>query len=156
MNQEMTLPGVKSNDIVNTLPEDKLLDIVRMVFTDQISDEEIAKQSGMSKPTLYKLKKTERFQSAIKDYGELAVREADTKIQANVDKAVTRLISLLDSEVPSVSLKASTEIIRLAGLGLSLPTFTSTQPQHSDQATVLQYLQVIALEQGKQNEPVSG
>ena len=155
INYDKKMSKSNPNIMINTLSEDTLLEIIRLVFTDQLTDQEIANYAGMSKPTLYKFKKTERFQLALKAYGEVAVREADAKIQANVDKAVNKLISLLDSDIPSVQLKASTELIRLAGLGQTLPNFTPAQPPQSDQATVLQYLQVIALEQGKQSEPIS-
>ena len=157
MKQEILEPTVtKSNDIINTLTDNKLRDIIRLVFIDQLTDEEIAKHSGMSKPTLYKLKKTERYQKAMKDYAMAAVREADVKIQTQIDKAVDRLISLLDSNVPSIQLRASIELIRLAGLGQPLPIFTPDQPHKSDQMAVLEYLKVIALKQGKANDPISG
>jgi len=140
----------KKNDVVNTLPEEELQKMAVKVFQDQLSDEEIAKAHGMSKPTFYRVKRTERFQKVLKHFGEIAVREANTKIQAASNKAVETLIKLLGSHTPTVQLKAATEILRLSGLGQSLPVFTSADYQNHDKALILQYVQSIALSEGKE------
>ena len=140
----------KSNDIVNTLPDNVVQEVVEVVFLDQLSDSGIATQFQMSKPTFYKLKLTSRFQKALKDYGEVAVREANTKIQAASDKAVGTLIDLLDSDNPAIRLKAAIETIRLSGLGQPLPEFTSENDQMPDKQRLLLYLQTITQDGGKE------
>lgn len=115
-----------------------------MVFRDQQSDVDIAAHFGMSKPTLYKLKRTSRFQRALKAFGEIAVREAETKIQAASGKAVGTLISLLDSDNPSIKLKAAIETIRLVGLGQPLPEFTPDIVEITDKQRLVAHLQEIA------------
>jgi hypothetical protein len=133
----------KSNDIVNTLPDNIVQEVVEVVFLDQQSDSDIATHFNMSKPTFYKLKRTSRFQKALKDYGEIAVREANTRIQAASGKAVGTLIGLLDSDNPAIKLKAAIETIRLSGLGQPLPEFTPEQGQMPDKHLLLMYLQSV-------------
>ena len=133
----------KSNDIVNTLPDNVVQEVVEVVFLDQQSDSDIATQFNMSKPTFYKLKLTSRFQRALKDYGEIAVREANTRIQAASNKAVGTLIALLDVDNPAIRLKAAIETIRLSGLGQPLPEFTPEQGQMPDKHLLLMYLQTV-------------
>ena len=133
----------KSNDIVNTLPDNIVQEVVEVVFLDQQSDSDIATHFNMSKPTFYKLKRTSRFQKALKDYGEIAVREANTRIQAASGKAVGTLIGLLDSDNPAIKLKAAIETIRLSGLGQPLPEFTPEQGQMPDNHLLLMYLQSV-------------
>jgi len=133
----------KSNDIVNTLPDNVVQEVVEVVFLDQQSDSDIATQFNMSKPTFYKLKLTSRFQRALKDFGEIAVREANTRIQAASDKAVGTLIDLLDVDNPAIRLKAAIETIRLSGLGQPLPEFTPEQGQMPDKHLLLTYLQTV-------------
>ena len=140
---------MKKNDKINTLSDNDLQSIAKLVFIDNLSDEEIASISKMSKPTLYKLKRTECFQNHLKDYGALAVREADSRIQAHANKAVDTLISLLNNENSNIKLKASTEILRLAGLGQPLPNFTHDNNKSSDKSLLLQYLSVIATNKSK-------
>ena len=65
----------KANDVVHTLQDNVVQEMAEVVFLDQLSDSDIAARFKMSKPTLYKLKRTSRFQKALKDYGEIAVRE---------------------------------------------------------------------------------
>ena len=137
----------KSNDIVNTLPVEE---VVEVVFLDQLSDADIASQFHMSKPTFYKLKGTSRFQKALKDYGEIAVREANTRIQAASDKAVATLVDLLDSDNPAIKLKAAIETIRLSGLGQPLPEFTSENDQMPDKQLLLMYLKTVTQNGGKE------
>lgn len=151
----MNIKVYKANDKVHTLSDQELEKIVQMVFFDQVSDKEIAIQSGISKPTLYKLKRTDRFQKAMEEYGEVAVREADSRIQAYVRDAVSRLISLVGSHNEHIAIKASTEIIRLSGIREPLPKFTAERAVKSDQETVIKYLQLIAHDDGKQSD-VSG
>ena len=139
----------KSNDVVHTLPDDIIQDMAEVVFLDQLSDSDIAARFGMSKPTLYKLKRTSRFQKALKDYGEIAVREANTKIQAASEKAVITLLNLLDDDSPAIRLKAATEAIRLAGLGQPLPEFTPRQDGMPDKHLLLMYLQAVVQTDGK-------
>ena len=141
-----TVASFKSNDIVNTMPVEE---VVEVVFLDQLSDADIALQFHMSKPTFYKLKGTSRFQRALKDYGEIAVREANTRIQAASGKAVGTLIDLLDSDIPAIRLKAAIETIRLAGLGQPLPELTPNQDQMPDKHLLLTYLQTITQNGGK-------
>jgi hypothetical protein len=133
----------KSNDIVNTLPDRIVQEVVEVVFSDQQSDSDIATHFNMSKPTFYKLKRTSRFQRALKDYGEIAIREANTRIQAASDKAVGTLIDLLDVDNPAIRLKAAIETIRLSGLGQPLPEFTPEQGQMPDKHLLLTYLQTV-------------
>ena len=133
----------KSNDIVNTLPDNIVQEVVEVVFLDQQSDSDIATHFNMSKPKFYKLKRTSRFQKALKDYGEIAVREANTRIQAASGKAVGTLIGLLDSDNPAIKLKAAIETIRLSGLGQPLPEFTPEQGQMPDKHLLLMYLQSV-------------
>ena len=140
----------KSNDIVNTLPDNVVQEMAEVVFLDQLSDADIASQYGMSKPTFYKLKRTSRFQQALKHYGEIAVREANTRIQAASDKAVRTLIDLLDSDNPTIRLKAAVETIRLSGLGQPLPEFTSERDQMPDRHLLLMYLQTVTQNGGKE------
>ena len=142
----------KSNDIVNTLPDNVVQEVVEVVFLDQLSDSDIAAQFSMSKPTFYKLKRTRRFQKALGDYGEIAVREANTRIQAASDKAVRTLLDLLDSDIPAIRLKAATETIRLSGLGQPLPEFTPLQEQIPDKQRLLTYLQIVTQNGGKEFE----
>ena len=140
----------KSNDIINTLPDNVVKEVVEVVFLDQLSDAEIASQYQISKPTFYKLKRTSRFQRALKDYGEIAVREANTRIQAASDKAVATLVDLLDSDNPAIKLKAAIETIRLAGLGQPLPEFTSENDQMPDKQLLLMYLKTVTQNGGKE------
>jgi hypothetical protein len=140
----------KRNDIVHTLPENVVQEVVEVVFFDQLPDSDIASQFNMSKPTFYKLKGTSRFQKALKDYGEISVREANTRIQAASDKAVRTLIDLLDSDIPAIRLKAAVETIRLAGLGQPLPEFTSDQDQMPDKHLLLTYLRIVTQTGGKE------
>ena len=135
----------KSNDIVHTIPDTTVQEIAMVVFWDQQSDKDIAAHFGMSKPTLYKLKRTSRFQTALKDFGEVAIREAHTKIQAASDKAVMTLVELMGSDTPAIKLKASIETLRLAGLGQPLPEFTPDKTEKSDKQKLAGYLQEIAL-----------
>jgi hypothetical protein len=142
----------KANDIVHTLPDNVVQELVEVVFLDQVSDADIASHYGMTKPTFYKLKRTSRFQQALKDFGEIAVREANTRIQAASDKAVGALIELLDSDIPAIRLKAAVETIRLSGLGgQPLPVFTSDQDQMPDKHLLLMYLQTVAQIGGKES-----
>lgn len=134
----------KSNDIVNTLPDNVVQEVVEVVFLDQLSDSDIATQFQMSKPTFYKLKLTSRFQKALKGYGEIAVRVANTRIQAASDKAVGTLIDLLDSDNLTIRLKAAIETIRLSGLGQPLPEFIPEKNQMPDKHLLLMYLQTVA------------
>ena len=147
----------KANDIVHTLQDNVVQEMAEVVFLDQLSDSDIAARFKMSKPTLYKLKRTSRFQKALKDYGEIAVREANSRIQAASDKAVKTLLDLLDSDIPSIKLKAATETIRLAGLGQPLPEFTPEQDQTPDKHLLLMYLQAVVQKDGKktgiENQP---
>ena len=140
----------KSNDIVNTLPDNVVQEVVEVVFLDQLSDEDISSKFSMSKPTFYKLKRTRRFQKALKDYGEIAVREANTRIQAASDKAVGTLIDLLDIDNPAIRLKAAIETIRLSGLGQPLPEFTPEQGQMPDKHLLLTYLQTVTQNGGQE------
>lgn len=140
----------KSNDIVNTLPDNIVQEVVEVVFLDQQSDSDIATHFNMSKPTFYKLKRTSRFQKALKDFGEVAVREANTRIQAASGKAVGTLIGLLDSENPVIKLKAAIETIRLSGLGQPLPEFTPEQGQMPDKHLLLMYLQAVTKTGGQE------
>lgn len=148
-----TVTTFKSNDIVNSMPENVVQELAEVVFLDQLSDVDIATQYAMSKPTLYKLKLTSRFQRALKDYGEIAVREANTKIQAASDKAVMTLIQLLDSDIPAIRLKAAVETIRLSGLGgQPLPEFTPEHDHMPDKHLLLTYLQTVVQIGSKKTE----
>jgi hypothetical protein len=148
----------KANDVVHTLQDNVVQEMAEVVFLDQLSDSDIAARFKMSKPTFYKLKRTSRFQKALKDYGEIAVREANTRIQAASDKAVGALIDLLECDIPSIRLRAATETIRLAGLGQPLPEFTPERDQMPDKHLLLMYLQAVAQNDGKktggENKPV--
>ena len=140
----MSQLSIVKNNIVQTISDDQLNDMAVMAFEDHVSDEAIAKHFGMSKPTYYKLKKTQRFQNALKSYGDIAVRKASNKIQANADRAVQTLIDLMGSDAPQIRLKASIEVLRLAGIGLPLPELTNEQSNNKDKALLLQYLQSIS------------
>ena len=59
----------KSNDNVNTQPDNIVQEVVEVVFLDQQSYSDIATHFNMSKPTFYKLKRTSRFHKAQKDNG---------------------------------------------------------------------------------------
>jgi hypothetical protein len=133
----------KSNDIIHTLPDNVVQEVVEVVFLDQQSDSDIATHFDMSKPTFYKLKRTSRFQKALKDFGEIAVREANTRIQAASGKAAGTLIDLLDVDNPAIRLKAAIETIRLSGLGQPLPEFTPEQGQMPDKHLLVTYLQTV-------------
>jgi len=140
----MSQLSIVKNNIVQTISDEQLNDLAIMAFEDHVSDEAIAKHFGMSKPTYYKLKKTSRFQNALKSYGDIAVRKASNKIQANADRAVQTLIDLMTSDAPQIRLKASIEVLRLAGIGLPLPELTNEQSNNQDKALLLQYLQSMS------------
>jgi len=140
----MSQLSIVKNNIVQTISDEQLNDLAIMAFEDHVSDEAIAKHFGMSKPTYYKLKKTPRFQNALKSYGDIAVRKASNKIQANADRAVQTLIDLMTSDAPQIRLKASIEVLRLAGIGLPLPELTNEQSNNQDKALLLQYLQSMS------------
>jgi hypothetical protein len=140
---------LKQNNLVVTFPEVHLEKMVAMVFEDQQSDQAIAEHFKMSKPTFYKLKRTERFQKALKLYGEVAVRLASAKIQAHSEKAVSVLVKLLEEGSEGNRLKAATELLRLAGLNQSLPEFTLQVNTGDHRALVLQHLEKLTNTHGK-------
>ena len=130
----------QNNDLVNTFPEEKLEAMVTMVFIDQLSDQKIAAYFNMSKPTFYKLKKTERFQNALKIHGEIAIRFASAKIQAHSEKAVATLVRLMAEGNEGNQLRAATELLRLAGLNERLPDFTVNIQSEDHRGLIKQYI----------------
>ena len=84
--------------------------------------------------------------------GEVAVREAHSRIQANSDKAVETLIDLLNSDAPQFRLKAASEILRLSGIEQPLPEFTIRDRSGGDRALILQYLSNLNAQVGKDDD----
>ena len=127
---------LQKNNIVRTFPIEKLEILVTLVFEDQLSDEAIAEHFGFSKPTLYKLKKTLRFQKILMSYSEIAARNASASIKYQTQEAVSVLVRLMKEGSETIQLKAAIEVIRIGGLCNALPAFT-LQSGLGDQGTLL-------------------
>lgn len=137
------------NDLVNTFPDEQVEAMVAMVFRDQLSDQAIADHFKMSKPTFYKIKRTQCFQKALKLYGEVAVRLASAKIQAHSERAVKVLVDVMSEGSDANRLRAATELLRLAGLNERLPEFTLHVRAVDHRALVLQHLANLTQTNGK-------
>jgi predicted DNA-binding transcriptional regulator AlpA len=149
------MTNLEKNNVVATFPEKQLEEMVAMVFVDQQSDQSIAEHFNMSKPTFYKLKRTERFQKALKLHGEVAVRFASAKIQAHSEKAVATLVRLMAEGNEASQLKAATELLRLSGLNQPLPKLTMQINTEDHRTLVLQHLAKLTpttSKEGKVNE----
>ncbi len=148
------MTGLKTNNVVSTFPEEKVEEMAAMVFADHQSDQAIAAHFDMSKPSFYKLKKTERFQKALRLHGEIAVRLASAKIQAHSEKAVATLVRLMAEGNEASQLKAATELLRLSGLNQPLPTLTMNINTQDHRALVIQHLEKLTHTHGKEEEKV--
>ena len=84
---------------------------IKLLFEDELKDEEIAKEVHRSKSTLYNWKNDPNFKRAQQEYINLVIK-SDLK-----SKAVSRLSFLIDNgESDNVQLQAANSILKLAGM----------------------------------------
>ncbi|MGN1282703.1 MAG: phBC6A51 family helix-turn-helix protein [Limosilactobacillus sp.] len=83
---------------------------VRLLFEDELSDEEIAKAVQRRRSTLDNWKHDELFRAAQQQYNQLVVKKDFES------KALRRLVKLLDAKSEMVQLQAANSILKLSGM----------------------------------------
>lgn len=83
---------------------------VKLLFEDDLTDEEIAKEVNRSRQTLAKWKKNEQFKAAQEQYKSLVVKDSFES------KALRKLIKLIDAKSEMVQLQAVTTILKMSGM----------------------------------------
>ena len=101
---------IGENSVFSTMTKQQK-DAIKLLFEDDLTDEEIAKKVHRSTSTLYNWKKDLKFRKAQDEYALIAIK-SDYKNQA-----VHRLVYLMKhGESGNVQLQAANSIIKLAGL----------------------------------------
>lgn len=83
---------------------------VKLLFEDELSDEEIAKAVQRRRSTLDNWKHDELFRAAQQQYNHLVVKKDFES------KALRRLVKLLDARSEMVQLQAANSILKLSGM----------------------------------------
>lgn len=83
---------------------------VKLLFEDELSDEEIAKAVQRRRSTLDNWKHDELFRAAQQQYNHLVVKKDFES------KALRRLVKLLDAKSEMVQLQAANSILKLSGM----------------------------------------
>lgn len=83
---------------------------VRLLFEDELSDEEIAKAVQRRRSTLDNWKHDELFRAAQQQYNQLVVKKDFES------RALRRLVKLLDAKSEMVQLQAANSILKLSGM----------------------------------------
>lgn len=83
---------------------------VRLLFEDELSDEEIAKAVQRRRSTLDNWKHDELFRAAQQQYNHLVIKKDFES------KALRRLVKLLDAKSEMVQLQAANSILKLSGM----------------------------------------
>ena len=83
---------------------------VRLLFEDELSDEEIAKAVQRRRSTLDNWKHNELFRAAQQQYNQLVVKKDFES------RALRRLVKLLDAKSEMVQLQAANSILKLSGM----------------------------------------
>ena len=83
---------------------------VKLLFEDELSDEEIAKAVQRRRATLDNWKHDELFRAAQQQYNHLVVKKDFES------KALRRLVKLLDAKSEMVQLQAANSILKLSGM----------------------------------------
>lgn len=83
---------------------------VRLLFEDELTDEEIAKAVQRRRSTLSNWKHDELFRAAQQQYNHLVVKKDFES------KALRRLVKLLDAKSEMVQLQAANSILKLSGM----------------------------------------
>ena len=101
---------IGENSVFSTMTKQQK-DAIKLLFEDDLTDEEIAKKVHRSTSTLYNWKKDLKFRKAQDEYALIAIK-SDYKNQA-----VHRLVYLMKhGESDNVQLHAANSIIKLSGL----------------------------------------
>ena len=83
---------------------------VKLLFEDELSDEEIAKAVQRRRSTLDNWKHDELFRAAQQQYNQLVVKKDFES------RALRRLVKLLDAKSEMVQLQAANSILKLSGM----------------------------------------
>jgi hypothetical protein len=83
---------------------------VRLLFEDELSDEEIAKAVQRRRSTLDNWKHDELFKAAQQQYNHLVVKKDFES------KAIKKLVDLLDAKSEMVQLQSANSILKLSGM----------------------------------------
>jgi AraC-like DNA-binding protein len=102
----------------------KMQRAVELLYYDQLTDEQIAQDLGISRRGLTRWKKQPEFQNALGEFAALQRQKAKELLEATVTKAATTLRDLLDSKNENIRLKASLEVLKLTGT-VAEPSATS-------------------------------
>lgn len=101
---------IGENSVFSTMTKQQK-DAIKLLFEDELTDEEIAKKVHRSASTLYNWKKSLDFRKAQNEYALIAIK-GDYKNQA-----VKRLVYLMKyGESGNVQLQAANSILKLAGM----------------------------------------
>ena len=105
----------------------KMQRAVELLYYDQLTDEQIAQELGISRRGLTRWKKQPEFLNALGEFAALQRQKANEVLEATVTKAATTLRDLLDSENENIRLKASLEVLKLTGTVVEPSTSSLTQ-----------------------------
>lgn len=83
---------------------------VRLLFEDELTDEQIAKSVQRRRSTLDNWKNDELFKAAQQQYNHLVVKKEFES------KALKKLVNLLDAKSEMVQLQAANSILKLSGM----------------------------------------
>lgn len=83
---------------------------VKLLFEDELTDEEIAKAVQRRRSTLDNWKHNELFRAAQQQYNQLVVKKDFES------RALRRLVKLLDAKSEMVQLQAANSILKLSGM----------------------------------------
>lgn len=83
---------------------------VRLLFEDELTDEQIAKAVQRRRSTLDNWKNDESFKAAQQQYNHLVVKKDFES------KALKKLVNLLDAKSEMVQLQAANSILKLSGM----------------------------------------
>ena len=84
-----------------------------LIYQDELTDEQIAKQCGISRKTLGLWKKKPEFIDALSDMSTKQQERAFSVLENNAEHAANTLIELTKSDSDSVRLRASLELLRI-------------------------------------------
>ena len=119
----------------------KMQRAVELLYYDQLTDEQIAQELGISRRGLTRWKKQPEFQNALGEFATLQRQKANEVLESTVTKTATTLRDLLDSENENIRLKAALEVLKITGTVAepSAPSLTQVEVQVS---SFFQHLQV--------------
>jgi hypothetical protein len=101
-----------------------------------LSDEEVAKQLGVDRTTIFRWRGTEPFQRELERQRRALWERSASEIQSMVGPALGILRKQLNGEDPKLAMRAAGVLLRFATPSRLLPSTTSAQPVDEDKRYV--------------------